>query len=120
MIEIPTKWEYIRDHCENSGLKEAAKIADEIDKLLLEVYLTIPQTTTMWDDAYATHLIWYDDIEDIIVARSYCIGCQETDREKTCESCKFYKAGGYALYHKFRDVYYYSRKSYFRDIGGVE
>jgi len=105
MIEIPTKWQWIRDYYANRGLTDAAQVADNIDKCLQEVYPGISQTTIVWDKDYKRGLIQGMDIRNIIESRIYCLGCEVTG-EYSCDNCRFKRAGGHIMFHRFEDLYY--------------
>jgi len=105
MKEIPTKWQWIRDYCISRGFIDAAQAANNIDKFLQEVYPDISQTTIVWDKDYKRGLIRDMKIRNIIESRIYCLGCEVTG-EYSCDSCKFKRAGGHIMFHRFEDLYY--------------
>ena len=101
-----SKWEWIRDACRELGYNEAAGIADEIEKVLKDIY---GDTRT---------IAWMKDYIDVkeeplsggriyVLAGSikYCIACMEDG----CTTCRFRKRGGGCgtddtLYRQFLEV----------------
>lgn len=103
---IPTKWRWIRNTCEDLGFQEAAEIANEIDILLELTYPDELQITNNWAAAYLKHTLYKgseptpNDIRIIANSASYCTGCIITGIS-LCKNCKFYHAGGSELHDLF-------------------
>lgn len=77
------KWEYIAKRCDGENKKEAAKIAREIDGVLVELYPDILFTND-WEEEYKT----FDNmaVPHIASGYTYCVACEIHDE---CNKCKF-------------------------------
>lgn len=99
MSDIPTKWEWIAEKCEELGLKKAKEIAEKIDKILKEIY--DKRHTRSWTTGYKYYenefnskttkeekisVIW--EVAHIV---DYCVACEV---EESCVRCKFAKEAG--------------------------
>jgi len=97
------KWEYIAEGCKCLGLEAASEVAEQIDKLLYEIYGDIH--TEAWKRIYpalpkcpALHVL-----ERIAESPSYCIACKVDGH---CENCRFAERMGMcpsddSIYNKF-------------------
>jgi len=91
---MKTKWEIIREFCEEQGFEEAANLADEIDTALLELY----------DDTYTKRhkrdydtfkYMDYKQMNDFVGTSEYCVACIE--HNDVCGECLFGKEHGFCL-----------------------
>ena len=102
-----SKWEYIRDACKELGYEEAAGIADEIEKVLEEIYGDTKTIAWMRDYISIKYKTLYNlDIWILASSMEYCVACME---EELCKYCRFRKrAGGCnkkgSLYSRFFNV----------------
>ena len=96
---MKSKWEWIKDACNELGYEEAAGIAGEIETLLKEIYgdtKTVAWMKDYIDVKYGSlvSLILPPDASDIgRIAGSprYCIACME---DVHCGTCRFAMRGG--------------------------
>lgn len=84
------KWEWIKEQCLKRGLKEPAKVAGEIDVILLENYDT--EHTLKWIMHYKstytnTDLVSRSELLGIAADSRYCISCFASDMN--CYECRF-------------------------------
>jgi len=87
-----SKWQYIRDKCIEMGYTESAKIAQEIDDALVNIYGDSSTPAWQWvTEEYVSSLSLYA----IIVRRSYCRGCDEAEKKDLeCYQCEYGKLKG--------------------------
>ena len=104
-----SKWEYIRDACRELGYEEAAGIADEIEKVLKDIYGDTKTIAWMRD--------YIDVKEECLSARDvyklagdtkYCVGCME---DVKCNICRFGERTGlcmrsHSLFQRFQTALY--------------
>jgi len=87
-----SKWQYIRDKCIEMDYTESAKIAQEIEDALVEAY-GISSTPTWRAKGAKTLNLW--SLHDVILKRSFCRGCVETDKiDAYCFGCKYGRKKG--------------------------
>ena len=102
-----SKWEYIRDACKELGYKEAASVADEIERVLEDIYGDTK--TCKWMKDYIVVKEECSTARDIYVLAGrmyYCIGCVEDEK---CNNCRFAASNGVcvsrgSLYQHFIDA----------------
>jgi hypothetical protein len=96
---IPRKWEWIRDQCVRHGLKDAAKLAGEIDAVLLEWYDV--KHTRDWevfcDDNKMEELADRDRFFFVVKAIKFCVACRVSNM--FCCGCSFGKECGECTVH---------------------
>jgi hypothetical protein len=91
---IPRKWEWVRDQCVRRGLKDAAKLAGEIDAALLDCYDV--KHTKDWkvfcNSNNMDELATRDAFFYVVKAIKFCVACQASDM--FCSKCSFAKNHG--------------------------
>ncbi len=98
------KWQLIQRECSERGYAKSAKMAGEIDKILVETYRR--KHTPRWrEDKMWKKPLLHIDVVKIAKSVSYCIGCYYSN----CSHCKFAKKAGKcsthdSLYSRFRDT----------------
>jgi hypothetical protein len=86
---IPRKWEWVQEQCVTRGLKEAAKLAGEIDAVLLDCYDV--EHTRDWEvfcnSNKMDELVDGDRFFCVVGSMKFCVACQASDR--FCWECAF-------------------------------
>ena len=107
-----SKWEWIRDACSELGYNEAARIADEIETLLKEIYGDTKTIAWMRDyiDIIKEMRVSSPNIWSVACSSFYCIGCAEDTQVDNCYNCRFKKRAGScfkngSLYSRFMEVF---------------
>jgi hypothetical protein len=96
---IPRKWEWVQDQCVRRGLKNAAKLAGEIDVVLLDCYDV--KHTRDWEVFCERNkieeLVDRDNFFRVVDSIEFCVACQASNT--FCRECSFGKECGKCLDH---------------------
>ena len=105
-----SKWEYIRDACRELGYEEAAWIADEIERVLKDIYGDTKTCKWMRDYMDVKGTLYKAELLRVATSSMYCIGCME---DIDCETCRFNTVTGGlqpgSLYSRFNTALYNKR-----------
>jgi hypothetical protein len=86
---IPRKWEWVQDQCVRHGLKDAAKLAGEIDEVLLDCYDV--KHTRDWEAFCERNKM--EELGDrdrffcVVKTTTFCVACQAS--KMFCVACSF-------------------------------
>jgi len=103
-----SKWQYIRDKCIEMGYTKSAKIAQEIEDALVNIYGD--SSTPAWR-IRSKEIVDLWPLIEIIKSRPFCKGCVETNEiDAYCFGCKYGKLEGECLdlgsqFHRFQSAY---------------